>query len=51
MVAEEADETVFSLELMIENRIVPQHRLEALLKEAKELTATFSVSQTTARRG
>jgi four helix bundle protein len=51
IVAEEADETVLWLELMIENRILPQHRLEPLLKEAKELTAIFTASQTTARRG
>jgi len=49
IVAEEADETVLWLELMIENRILPQRRLEPLLNEAKELTAIFTASQNTAR--
>jgi four helix bundle protein len=51
IVAEEADETVFWLELMIEADIVPAKRLASLLKEARELTAIFSASAQTARRG
>ena len=52
IVAEEADESVFWLELlMTENEIVAGHRLEPLLKEARELTAMFTASQNTARQG
>jgi four helix bundle protein len=50
VVAEEADETVFWLELLIEAGIMPAKRLEGLLKEARELTAIFSASAQTARR-
>lgn len=51
IVAEEADESVFWLELMTENEIVAGPRLEPLLKEARELTAIFTASQNTARQG
>ncbi len=50
VVAEEADETVFWLELLIEAGIMSARRLEGLLKEARELTAIFSASAQTARR-
>lgn len=50
-VVEEADETVFWLELLIETGILPQSRLESLLPEANELLAIFSASHSTARRG
>ena len=49
IVVEEADETVYWLELLGENGIVPQRRLEALLKEAHELTAIFTASLETSR--
>ncbi len=49
VVLEEADETVFWLELLVETGIVQQPRLEALLKEANELTSIFVVSRHTAR--
>jgi len=47
---EEADETVFWLELLIEAKVVPPHRLEHLLKEANELLAILSASRTTAKK-
>ncbi len=41
VVAEEADETCFWLELIIESAILPREKVEPLLKEADELTAIF----------
>jgi len=49
IVAEEADETIYWLELLAENGIMPQRRLEGLLKEAHELTAIFTASLETSR--
>src|SRR5947207_3362409 len=51
VVVEEADETVFWLELLVDCAIVPARRLAALLKEAEELLAIFAASQRTARYG
>ena len=51
IVAEEADETVFWLELIADTGVLKESRLEGLLKEAHELTAIFSASQQTARNG
>ena len=50
IVLEEADETVFWLECMIEAGIVRQELLQDLLKEANELVAIFAASYRTARR-
>src|SRR2546423_2251477 len=50
IVVEEADETVFWLELLVETGIVPQDRMKGLLLEANELLAIFAASQHTARR-
>ena len=49
VVLEEADETVFWLELLSESGLVPAERLAALLEEARELSAIFGASQRTAR--
>jgi four helix bundle protein len=49
IVVEEADETVFWLELLAEAEIVTPKRLGALQKEAGELLAIFSASRRTAR--
>ncbi|MGB9104410.1 MAG: four helix bundle protein [Terriglobales bacterium] len=49
IVVEEADETIYWLELLGENGIMPQRRLEGLLKEAHELTAIFTASLETSR--
>lgn len=50
IVVEEADESVFWLEMLSDCEIVPQGKLTELLKEAHELTAMFTASQRTARR-
>jgi len=48
-VVEEADETVFWLELLVETGTVPKVRMQDLLEEANELLAIFAASQRTAR--
>jgi four helix bundle protein len=48
---EEADETVFWLEILVETGIVPRARMEKLLLEANELLAILAASQRTARAG
>jgi four helix bundle protein len=50
VVVEEADETVFWLELLVETDIVPPSRMNCLLDEANELLAIFAASQHTAKR-
>lgn len=49
IVAEEADETVFWLELLIETNIVKAEKLADLMDEAKQISAIFTASQNTAR--
>ena len=49
IVAEEADETVLWLELLGDAGVLPKTRLEPLINEARELTAIFTASQSTAR--
>jgi four helix bundle protein len=51
VVVEEADETVFWLELLVEADIVPETKLSDLLSEANELLAIFAASQRTAKGG
>jgi four helix bundle protein len=46
---EEADESVFWLELLVDGGIVPKPRLDELTREANELLAIFVASQKTAR--
>jgi four helix bundle protein len=46
---EEADETCYWLEIMIEIQIFPKNRLEPLLKEAQEITAILTTSGKTAK--
>lgn len=50
IVVEEADETVFWLELLIDTGIVRENRLRDLLSEGDELVRIFAASQQTARR-
>jgi four helix bundle protein len=50
IVVEEADESLFWLELMAESGLVEASRLQDLMKEADELTAIFVVSRATARK-
>ena len=49
IVLEEADETVFWLELLLDGDIVKPERLDALVKEGKELTSIFVSSLCTAK--
>lgn len=48
---EEADETVYWLELLVESGKVTTDRIATLLLEANELTAIMSASRKTARAG
>ena len=48
---EEADETVFWLEILVETGIVPRAQMEKLLAEANELLAILAASQRTAKAG
>ena len=50
VVVEEADETVFWLELLIDTGIIAQTKLNNLLKEANELLSIFAASQKTVKR-
>ena len=48
IVEEEADETCYWLELLIESHIIPEEKLKDLLKENNELVAIFvSILKTT----
>ena len=49
IVVEEADETVFWLELLVETEIVNAQKLKPLMDEANELLAIFAASQITAK--
>ncbi len=46
---EEADETCYWLEILVEVEIFPKTRLEPLLKEAYEITAILTASGKTAK--
>jgi four helix bundle protein len=50
VVTEEADESVFWLELLSDLKIMKKERLEDLLREARELTAIFTASRQTAKK-
>ena len=50
IVVEEADETIFWLELIIEGGLLPEGKVSPLLKEADELTAIFVSSIKTSQR-
>ena len=49
VVVEEADETAFWLELLVESALVRESQMKPLLTEANELLAIFSASLSTAR--
>jgi len=49
VVIEEADETVFWLEMLVESGIVKLAKLKELLSEANQLLSIFSASGGTAR--
>jgi hypothetical protein len=48
---EEADETVFWLEMLADAGLVSVIRLRQIVPEAKELVAIFSAAQLTVKRG
>jgi len=50
VVVEEADETVFWLELLIDTGVVRKALMESILAEANELLAIFAASHRTARQ-
>ena len=50
IVVEEADETVFWLELLVDTEIVRESRMRSLMDEANELLAIFAASQYTAKK-
>ncbi len=47
---EEADETLFWLEIIVDGRVMTADRVQAHIREAGELVAIFSASRATARR-
>jgi four helix bundle protein len=49
IVIEEADETVFWLELLVDSGIVPAAKLEPMMDEANQLLAIFAASRRTAK--
>jgi four helix bundle protein len=49
IVVEEADETVFWLELLRDSKAVPAAKLNSLLEEATQLMLIFSASRRTAK--
>ena len=51
VVVEEADESAFWLELLIETGTFKRDQVSSLLTEALELTALFNASRTTIKRG
>jgi len=50
-VAEEADETCFWLELIVEGAVLPERRVASLLDEADALTAIFTSAVKTSKFG
>jgi four helix bundle protein len=50
IVEEEADESLYWMELLIESSLLPQERLSDLMKEGNELTAIVVASIRTARQ-
>ena len=51
VVLEEADETLYWLELLQESRLVKSERLTDLLNEARELVAISAAARKTAKQG
>jgi len=49
VVVEEADESQFWLELLVDSGIVRKQKLQQLLNEARELTAIFTSAHHTAK--
>jgi four helix bundle protein len=51
VVEEEADESQYWLELLADSGILKREQVDSLMREAKELTAIFTASGKTAKRG
>ena len=50
IVVEEVDETLFWLEIIVEEKLLPKRKVESLKIEADELTAIFITARKTARK-
>jgi four helix bundle protein len=50
IVEEEADESLFWLEMVVETDLMPAARVQELIQEADELTAIFVASRKTAKK-
>src|SRR5436190_24218209 len=50
IVAEEADQTVYWLEMLRDGKLIPEGKLSELLKEANELTAIFTAGRRSSTR-
>jgi four helix bundle protein len=50
IVAEEADESVYWLEMLRDAKLIPEGKLSELLKEANELTAIFTAGRRSSTR-
>lgn len=50
VVEEEADETVFWLEMLVETGTVPENKMAKLIDEARQLTAIFVASRKTSKQ-
>ncbi len=50
IVLEEADESTFWLELIIDSKLIPAKKVQPLLNEGNELTAIFAKSYFTAKK-
>jgi four helix bundle protein len=51
IVIEEADESAFWLELLVDAGLIAKAKLKDLMSEANQLVAIFNASRTTARKG
>lgn len=49
IVEEEADESIFWLEMIIESRLLPDTKVASLMNEAREITAIMTQSRKTAK--
>ena len=49
IVVEEIDETLFWLELIVDAKLIPFHRMEAIIDEANQLTSIFVAARKTTR--
>lgn len=50
IVIEEADESVYWLELLVDTKVIKEEKLDSLLTEARELTAIFNAARNTMRK-